>query len=103
MTNLDLLPVRVRGQRVRILRQSAARYKEIGSYLLNDKDGAIVATLEYLREPEKILREIFSRWLQNDTEHSWEHLVQCLRRCELNGLADDVETALGLRAQGLRR
>ena len=37
---------------------------------------------------------IFSKWVQKDTERSWQKLIECLRMYDLDVLAKDIEDAL---------
>lgn len=105
MVSLEVLQhVHDQQKTVDIIAQCSTHYQQIGNYLLHDRSGAIVESLELKRlsDPVKILRDIFGKWLREDRECSWEKLIECLRRFELNNITNDVEDALGIQpAQGL--
>ena len=81
-----------------IIQRSAAKFQEIGTSLLNDrgetKVGNIAASVR--GNQENAIREIYKRWREEDVNHSWTKLTQCLRRCELNFLASEIEQHFGL-------
>ena len=88
-------------KQIRIIQQCATSYPKIGHYLLNDTSGSIVNNLrlKHSNDPEKILEDILSQWMCKDANHSWEKLIECLRRCELNSIASDIEECLGMKIQ----
>ena len=45
------------------------------------------------------MREIFGKWLREDADHSWKKLIECLKRCDLNSIASDIEDSLGMSTQ----
>ena len=99
LANLETLQCHIK-EKIKIIRQCSAYYTRIGHDLLNDKNGSIVRGLELnFRDPERILQAIFSQWMQEDVDHSWKKLTECLRRCDLNTIASDIEDALGLQIQ----
>ena len=85
-------------KQVRIIEQCATSYAKIGHFLLNDTSGSIVnnVKLKHSNDPEKILEDILSQWMCKDENHSWEKLIECLRRYELNSIASDLEECLGM-------
>ena len=97
MANLESL--KCGSKHVRIIQRCAHSYAKIGHYLLNDTSGSIVESLKlkHSHDPEKILGDILSQWKRKDENHSWEKLIECLRRCELNSTASDIEDCLGMK------
>ena len=82
------------GEEMNIIVETAPHYKDIGTFLLNDGKGSIVQGIaEEMRcTPERIMTKIYEKWLGKDA--SWEKLMQCLKDCELNVLADDIKKGL---------
>ena len=78
---------------IRIIEETASSYKEIGTILLNDRNGAILAEIEKATrgEPKEAIREVYGRWMRQDENYSWQKLIQCFRDCSLNVLAFDIE------------
>ena len=100
LANLETLFSHDKQKRVKIIVRCSAYYSKIGHDLLNDTDGSKVKSLEQqFRDPEKILQEIFGRWLREHVGYSWEKLILCLKRCDLNSVAYDIEDALGIKVQ----
>ena len=99
LANLETLQCHNK-EKIKIVKQCSAYYTNIGHHLLNDKTGSIVRGIELsFQGAERILQEIFSQWMQEDVDHSWKKLTECLRRCDLNTIASDIEDALGLQVQ----
>ena len=87
------------GQPVKIIQRIAAgNRKDFGMYLLNDENMRAVDVLEacHIHEgPEGIAEAIIKKWLENDsTPHTYEHLIDSVRKCGLGALAEDIENAL---------
>ena len=84
-----------KGGVLKIMEQSAWKYRDIGTILLNDRSGARVHAFREaaLGDPVEAVYRIYSHWVQEDVDHSWRKLAQCLRRCGLmiNALASDIE------------
>ena len=100
LVNLEKL-ISVKGKDIKIIAQAAVKYKQIGYYLLDDKDGSMVMCLTQKNNsrPEDTLRDIFGKWLREDSERSWEKLLKCLKFCDLNSLAQDIGDSLRIRNQ----
>lgn len=83
---------------IRIIEDTASNYKEIGTILLDDRNGAILAEIEKATkgEPKEAIREVYVRWIRQDENYSWQKLTQCFRDCGLNVLAFDIEQHFGL-------
>ena len=81
-----------------VLEGIGTRYKDFGTFLLEDHSGMKVATIEKARQRESfpILQEIFQEWLLGTGKLpvTYTTLVECLRAVELNVLADDIEEVL---------
>ena len=78
---------------IRIIEDTASKYKEIGTILLDDRNGAILAEIEKAKrgEPMEAIREVYIRWMRADKNYSWQKLTQCFRDCGLNVLAFKIE------------
>ena len=78
---------------INIIQQTAARYRDIGILLLNDRNGAIVDGIkESARgDPTAAVDMIYTQWIREDVDCSWKKLTQCFRDCSLNTLASDIE------------
>ena len=46
------------------------------------------------RQPVDTMFRIFSQWLREDPGHSWEKLINCLKQCGLNVLAEHLQNSL---------
>ena len=101
LTQLDVQEINVS---VRIMERIGKDYYCLGTYLLNDKHGGIMQTIEHDNKAvsEKILNEVFHRWIKGQGQKSgpgkktntWEMLVKYLKDCKLITLADDIERVL---------
>ena len=82
---------------INIIQQTAARYRDIGILLLNDRSGAIVHGIEVSArgDPVAAVDKIYTRWMEEDVDYSWKKLTQCFRDCGLNSLASDIEKHSG--------
>ena len=72
-------------------------YKKFGIFILNDSKGTTMNSLEsqHLKNSEEILHDVFSRWLEGKSlQCTWEKLLECLRLCRCNTLADQLEKNL---------
>ena len=70
------------------------RYSDFGIFLLNDDDGTQIQILENdcLAKCERIVRNILSDWLQGKGKPvTWKELIETLRDCDLNELADTIQ------------
>ena len=83
------------------MQQTAARYRDIGILLLNDRNGAIVDGIEVSArgDPLVAVDMIYTKWIREDVDCSWKKLTQCFRDCGLNSLASDIEQHFGLTSQ----
>ena len=97
LITLEKLTTRT-GTVIKVIENSANHYKRIGAILLNDAHGERVETIENdLRgKGEAIIREIYKKWIREDTNCSWMTLTECFRDCNLHRLADDIEEHFGL-------
>ena len=83
---------------INIIQQTAARYRDIGTLLLNDRDGAIVGGIEVSARGDLLVAVdmVYTKWIREDVDCSWKKLTQCFRDCGLNSLASDIEQHFGL-------
>ena len=98
MRALVKLPTSTRD--IRILDESAEKYQDIGTILLNDDSGAIVRGIKVTAQGN-VVRMIYERWLQEDPDHTWKKLIQCFRDVKLNSLARELELHFGLPSPSL--
>ena len=97
-TLLTLMKLTTRiGAVIKVIENSANHYKLIGTILLDDRYGERVETIENdLRgKGEAIIREIYKKWMKEDTNCSWLTLTECFRDCNLHRLASDIEEHFG--------
>ena len=90
LITLDVLTT-VDGREIRVIEGTANHYDCIGPKLLNDRYGERVDTItrDERGEGEKIIREIYKKWMREDVNCSWTTLTVCFRGCGLNRLAHD--------------
>ena len=80
--------------RLKIPEKVGAKYRKFGTLLLNDKTGCLVDITEKSchYQPDDIVTSILRKWLQEGpTPVTWSNLIQVLRDCCLQGLAQYVE------------
>ena len=84
------------GDNPNIIQQVVPHCQSVGAYLLHDKDGAIVNAIEQgtQKQAEDTMLIIFSRWLREDPDHSWEKLIHCLKECGVDVLAEHLQYLL---------
>ena len=94
----DLIKLSTSKRDIRILRESAVSFRDIGALLLRDDTGARVSAIAKtaLGDQVEAARMIYVEWIQEDEDHSWEKLIQCLRDVQLNSLARELELHFGL-------
>ena len=71
-----------------------AEYRWFGTFLLNDVTGTLVDAIEHdcHERAHRITLKILQKWLLGKGQPmTWESLVQTLRNCKLNELADKVD------------
>ena len=83
---------------INVVQQSAARYRDIGILLLNDRNGAIIHRIEESARGDPVVSVdmIYSQWIREDVDCSWKKLIECFRDCGLHYLASDIEQHFGL-------
>ena len=81
-----------------IIEESATSYRRIGTLLLNDRRGKRVDIIESDEgeKAEKIITEIYKKWMAEDKNYSWTTLTECFRECRLKTLANDIEQHFGI-------
>ena len=80
--------------RLKIPEKVGGRYRKFGTLLLNDDTGGLVDIAEKSchYQPDNIVTSILRKWLQEGpTPVTWSNLIQVLRDCCLQGLAQYVE------------
>ena len=69
-------------------------YRRFGTFLLNDENGRIVDVIEHdcNYQAIRISSKILQKWiLGTGKPPTWQVLVETLRHCQLNVLADQIE------------
>lgn len=96
MISLDKLPT-LFGD-INIIQESAGKYKEIGTVLLDDRTGAKVNNIAVASRgvPEEAIRAIYAKWMREDSSYSWSKLTSCFKSCGLNTLASEIEFQFAL-------
>ena len=77
--------------------QVGTSYKKFGTLILDDKKGNQVDNIkeEMHGEPKKINTQILQYWLQgNGQSATWKTLLNTLRACCLNELADQIQASI---------
>ena len=94
----DLIKLSTSKRNIRILNESAVKFKDIGAFLLRDDTGARVSAIANTARGDQVeaVRMIYVKWMEEDEDHSWKKLIQCLRDVQLNCLARDLELHFGL-------
>ena len=94
----DLSNLSTSKEHINILEETAGKYKDIGTILLNDRSGArVVSVTNNARDGvTEAVRAVYQQWIQEDEDHSWKKLVQCFRNVQLNALAKKIEQHFGL-------
>ena len=93
---MGYFPCTIKGGK-NIISRVAVRYRFLCTFLLKDEQGYRLANIDKQASyiPEDAMHIIFTWWLREDTECSWEKLISSLRKCELHVVAQDIEDALG--------
>ena len=79
--------------RLKVPEEVGGRYRKFGTLLLDDKKGNQVEIAEKSchYQPDEIVTSILCKWLQEGpTPATWDNLIQVLRDCDLQTLADYV-------------
>ena len=80
--------------RLKIPEKVGGHYRKFGTLLLNDDTGSLVDIAEKSchYQPDEIVTSILRKWLQEGpTPVTWDNLIQVLRDCGLQTLADYVQ------------
>ena len=98
----DLIKLSTSKRDIRIEKQSAVKFRDIGVFLLRDDTGARVRGIAKaaLGDQDQAIRMIYEIWIQEDEDHSWKKLIKRLRDVQLNSLAGDLELHFGLTDDG---
>ncbi len=94
----ELLRFDGRHATINIPQQISIKFKKFGVFLLNDATGARVDALvhQHREDAEAINQAVLQEWLQGMGKQpvTWRTLVDVLRDCQLNTLADDISEQL---------
>ena len=90
------------GEPLRVIETIAAgNYKMFGMYLLQDKNGTMVALLKknHIHDgAESVTEAILEKWLTSDAPtRTYQHLIECLRQSELGALAELIANTTGIK------
>ena len=89
---LNLMTLSTSEGDINIIQKTALHYREIGTYLLEDRGGEKVGIIKHDRKTAvAIMTEIYTQWIAMD--HSWAKLTECFRKCtcDLHSLASIIE------------
>ena len=82
---------------INIMQRVGTNYQPLlGNVLLKSRDGQRVKTIEMSKnnDVERVVYDIFQKWLTEDEECTWGALVAHLKQAKLATLARDIESAL---------
>ena len=94
----DLITLSTSKREISILKESAVKFKDIGTFLLRDDTGARVSAIANAAFGDQVgaVRMIYIEWMREDEDHSWKKLIKCFRDVQLNSLARELELHFGL-------
>ena len=94
--SLQNFPFSRKGKRLNIISRASSQYWSIGIYLLNDTKCAAVKAIKLKahNQAESAIQEIFTKWVDEDPDCSWEKLIYCLKINKLSDLAKEIEDGL---------
>ena len=86
------------GHSIRIIEESAHKYRRIGTHLLGDRYGCRLDTIvnDNRGKSEDIITEVYKTWINEDLDCSWKKLIEYLKISDLKRLASDIEKYLGI-------
>ena len=94
----ELLDFPYKDKTIDILELIGTNYVTFGTFLLDDKSGTIVSSIEKQRmqRSHEINKDILDKWIAGKglKPVTWNTLVKCLRTAKLHILADDIEAVL---------
>ena len=86
-----------------ISKVAAGKYKNFGLHLLQDYNGNKVKIIEKDHKhegAEAITEAIIGEWVSSGgSNHTYEHLIECLKKAGLGSLAEDIATVQNSRVQ----
>ena len=91
---LDQVPTLPELLQFKIPQHVGAECKAFGTFLLNDKTGTEVNSIEeeFRGKPKRIITKILEEWLTGKGKPcTWQILIKTLRDCEFTVLADQIE------------
>ena len=94
--SLQNFPFSRKGERLNIISRAASQYWSIGIYLLDDRKCVAVRAIKLRAndQAEAAMQEIFTKWVDEDADCSWEKLIYCLKINKLSDLAKEIENGL---------
>ena len=94
----DLMKFPSKNGTINIIQRIGTHHTVFGIFLLNDKNGVIIAAIAQQRmgNAYQINQEVLMKWLQGQGRHpvSWKTLVDVLKSINLNVLAADIGDSL---------
>ena len=79
-----------------MIKSVAPFWKDVGYLLDFDEYGSYVKSIEkkYSHNPDECCTEILIQWLQGKASKkpTWKDLIDILKDCELNTVAEELET-----------
>ena len=90
---LNLMTLSTSEGDINIIQKTAVHYRNIGTYLLEDRGGEEVDIIEHNKkgDAEPIMRKIYQKWIPKDLSCSWAKLTECFRKVGLESLASIIE------------
>ena len=92
MPELTQLNVASKWGHIRIKDRIAGRFQDVGTCLLNDKNGNMLDSIE--RDHDRVhdrVAAMFRLWLQSKG-HTWSQLIECLNVAQFQFLADEIKS-----------
>ena len=88
------------GEKINVIERiaSQADWTDLGDLLDFDKSSSKLNEIEekYQDDPDACCRAMFQHWIQGNGVQpcTWSKLIELLRECHQEGIANDIETAL---------
>ena len=84
------------GAKIEVIKSVAPFWKDVGYFLDFDEYGSYVDSIEKKcsHNPDECCTEMLKQWLQGKASRkpTWKDLIDILKDCELNTVADELET-----------
>ena len=86
------------GRKIHIIKRMAPYWRDLCVLVDFDKSGTELATIDnqHRSDPKECCRAIFQRWVNGNGARpcSWCKLIDLLKDCDQNVLAEEIQTAL---------